>query len=348
MTFEGHTNNVTGVAFHCEGKWMVTSSEDMTVRVWDTRSGLVQRHYQHTHPVNDVVIHPNQGELVSADRGGNIRIWDLGESKCTHQLIPDEDVSVSSVSVASDGSLLAAGNNRGDVYIWRMYQNHDSTTLLPCRVFKAHKDYLTRLLLSPDIKLLATCSADHTVRIWKIDMNEDNLEVVPESQTANNSNRNAKINNGSPNDPNGTPNQALISSHSSSQPRHPRNGSLSSHPAGVTSSGNVNTPNPETFTPSHSASSLSHPSLSSAAHSFNAISEIIEKRRPLPSDTVLDNHQRWVWDCAFSADSAYLVTVCSDHYARLWELSSASIIRQYNGHHRGAVCVALNDYSNPP
>jgi G protein beta subunit-like protein len=64
-------------------------------------------------------------------------------------------------------------------------------------------------------------------------------------------------------------------------------------------------------------------------------------------ETVLANHQRWVWDCAFSADSAYLVTVCSDHYARLWELSSGQIIRQYSGHHRGAVCVALNDYSEP-
>ncbi|OAX77106.1 WD repeat-containing protein wat1, partial [Emergomyces africanus] len=46
-------------------------------------------------------------------------------------------------------------------------------------------------------------------------------------------------------------------------------------------------------------------------------------------------------------DSAYLVTVSSDHYARLWELSSGQIIRQYSGHHRGAVCVALNDYSEP-
>ena len=91
---------------------MVTSSEDQTVRVWDTRSGAVQRNYQHGHAVNDVVIHPNQGELISADRGGNIRIWDLGESKCTHQLIPAEDVPVASVSVASDGSLLAAGNNK--------------------------------------------------------------------------------------------------------------------------------------------------------------------------------------------------------------------------------------------
>src|ERR1700712_3076098 len=32
LTFEGHTGNITGVAFHCEGKWMVTSSEDGTHR----------------------------------------------------------------------------------------------------------------------------------------------------------------------------------------------------------------------------------------------------------------------------------------------------------------------------
>lgn len=32
LTFEGHTGNITGVAFHCEGKWMVTSSEDGTVK----------------------------------------------------------------------------------------------------------------------------------------------------------------------------------------------------------------------------------------------------------------------------------------------------------------------------
>ncbi|KAI5287346.1 TOR complex subunit lst8, partial [Ascosphaera acerosa] len=80
MTFEGHTNNVTGVAFHCEGKWMVTSSEDCSVKVWDVRSGAVQRNYLHKAPVNDIVIHPNQGELISGDRSGTVRIWDLGES----------------------------------------------------------------------------------------------------------------------------------------------------------------------------------------------------------------------------------------------------------------------------
>lgn len=328
MTFEGHTNNITGVAFHCEGKWMVTSSEDCTVRVWDTRSGQIQRSYSHDHPVNDVVIHPNQGELVSADRGGVIMIWDLGDNKCTHQLIPEDDVSVSSVSIASDGSLLAAGNNKGDVYIWRMFQNQESTTLSPCRVFNAHKTYLTRLLLSPDIKLLATCSADHTVRIWRIDMTEESLEIVPEQPTA-----------------------------SGANPQNPTTGAFSA-PSPAESADSTSDPN--TFQNQHTRSrsssnvtSSTNPSRPSTAASttpldtFKPVNAVIANRKPLPLETILESHQRWVWDCAFSADSAYLVTVCSDHYARLWEVASATIIRQYNGHHRGAVCVALNDYSSP-
>ena len=325
MTFEGHTNNITGVAFHCEGKWMVTSSEDCTVRVWDTRSGLVQRHYTHDHPVNDVVIHPNQGELVSADRGGVIMIWDLGDDKCTHQLIPEDDVPISSVSIASDGSLLAAGNNKGDVYIWRMYQNQDSTTLQPCRVFNAHKTYLTRLLLSPDIQLLATCSADHTVRIWNIDMNEESLEPLPEPPTpiANtSSNPSADFSDTTDLDPSSNNRSRSSSSLTSSSHNTASSTASSTHKLAASNADNTD--------------------------SFRPLTHVIANRQPLPCETVLENHQRWVWDCAFSADSAYLVTVCSDHYARLWEVASATIIRQYNGHHRGAVCVALNDYSSPP
>ncbi|KIX95470.1 uncharacterized protein Z520_08987 [Fonsecaea multimorphosa CBS 102226] len=331
MQFEGHTNNVTGVAFHCEGKWMVTSSEDCTVRVWDTRSGMIQRNYQHSHPVNDVVIHPNQGELVSCDRGGNIRIWDLGASRCTHQLVPVEDISMASVSVASDGSLLAAGNNLGDVYIWRVYQNHDSTTLLPCRAFKAHKDYLTRLLLSPDIKYLATCSSDHTVRVWKIDMNEEHLEDLNEPQTPPIS---QQQHDESTNHTESTLNNTNMITVSRSQPSLPSAAETDKNAADLSSDPKL---------------SQSTPSLASTtSQQFRPTTDLISIRRPLPCHAILDIHQRWVWDCAFSADSAYLVTVCSDHYARLWEILTGKIIRQYSGHHRGAVCVALNDYSNPP
>ncbi|ODV82042.1 protein required for amino acid permease transport from the Golgi to the cell surface [Suhomyces tanzawaensis NRRL Y-17324] len=234
MTFEGHTNNVTSLAFQIENKWMVTSLEDGTVKVWDVRSPSVQRSYKHHCPVNEVVIHPNQGELISCDQDGNIRIWDLGENQCTHHLIPEDDVPINSLSVASDGSMLVAGNNKGNCYVWKMQNQRDITSLTPITKFRSHLKYITRVLLSTDMKHLATCSADHTARIWSTQQN------------------------------------------------------------------------------------------------FNL-------------ETTLQGHQRWVWDCAFSADSAYLVTACSDHYVRLWDLSNSETVRQYNGHHKGAVCVALND-----
>lgn len=57
----------------------------------------------------------------------------------------------------------------------------------------------------------------------------------------------------------------------------------------------------------------------------------------------LQGHQRWVWDCAFSAVSSYLVTCSSDQSARLWDLCQGEAVRHYNGHHKAVICVALND-----
>ncbi|KAK7946865.1 WD repeat protein pop3 [Apiospora aurea] len=292
LTFEGHTSNITGVAFHCEGKWMVTSSEDGYVKIWETRSGTVQRTYSHGSPVNDVVIHPNQGEIISCDRRGSVRIWDLAENNCSHELIPEEDVSVSSVTVASDGTLLCAANNnltttKGNVYVWALIQDFHHTQLLPVTHFSAHKEYITRILLSPDVKKLATCSADHTAKIWVVADVDPSIEVPiinPQTST-----------------PRVLPSDTI-------------NNTIS--PNAITSPDANGNPPKDPNAP-----------------------------KPWPLEATLTGHQRWVWDCAFSADSAYLVTACSDHYARLWELHSQQVIRQYNGHHRGAVCVALNDYS---
>lgn len=288
MVFDRHTNNVTGVQFHCEGKWMVTSSEDCTVKIWDTQTGRVQRSYNHGSPVNDVIIHPNQGELITCDRAGSIRLWDLAEGTCSHQLIPEEDVSVTSVTISSEATMLCAANtavshetpslagslppgspvqeikanflHQGSVYVWRLINVYERTQVQPLAHFAAHKEAILRCLLSPDGRKLATCSADHTAKVWTVD---PEMEPPP--------------------------------------------------PPSPDARGNTTE----------------------------------DDENPLELEANLVSHQRWVWDCAFSADSAYLVTASSDHYARLWELHSQAIIRQYNGHHRGAVCVALNDYSEP-
>ncbi|KAI1764216.1 quinon protein alcohol dehydrogenase-like superfamily [Hypoxylon sp. FL1150] len=323
LTFEGHTGNVTGVAFHCEGKWMVTSSEDGTVKIWETRSGAVQRSYSHGSAANDVVIHPNQGEIISCDRGGSVRVWDLAENNCSHQLIPEEDVSVSSVTVASDGTLLCAANNAGNVFVWQLLTTYERTQLVPVTHFSAHKEYITRILLSPDVKKLATCSADHTAKIWEV----ANVAATtpPPSDESSPSSLSAAA---GPPPPLPVSNGVTNGVVHGNGPEKTNGGSIGvgigiGIGIGIGSNSNSN----------HSSSSAG------VAHAVSG------DPKPYPLEATLTGHQRWVWDCAFSADSAYLVTACSDHYARLWELHSQQVIRQYNGHHRGAVCVALNDYS---
>jgi G protein beta subunit-like protein len=56
-----------------------------------------------------------------------------------------------------------------------------------------------------------------------------------------------------------------------------------------------------------------------------------------------EGHLKWVWDCAFSADSAYLVSASSDNTARLWSASSGDCICIYTGHTKALTSVALND-----
>mgnify|MGYP006413102701 CR=1 FL=1 len=59
----------------------------------------------------------------------------------------------------------------------------------------------------------------------------------------------------------------------------------------------------------------------------------------------LEGHKRWVWDCVFSADSEYLISVSSDNTARLWDVRSGVTARQYTGHHKAVVCIAMRDDS---
>jgi len=130
------------------------------------RSPTYTRDYDNKAQITCVAVHPNQVELISGDQNGSIKIWDLQANLCAHELVPDEGVAIRSLSVAADGSMLVAGNNKGDVYVWRMDNSRDATSFRPLSVINAHKKNVLKCLLSPDIRLLATTSADHTVKIW--------------------------------------------------------------------------------------------------------------------------------------------------------------------------------------
>ena len=132
-----------------------------------------QREYESGCAINTVVLHPGQAELISGDRDGNIRVWDLKQNACSAELVPDGSKAIRSVSVSHDSSLLAAANDFGTVFVWRIGNSDERTSIRfePLQKLQAHATYVTKCLISPDCRRLATTSADQSVKIWDMQSN---------------------------------------------------------------------------------------------------------------------------------------------------------------------------------
>lgn len=181
-SFEGHTGAVTGCGFQKSGRWLYSSSEDGTIKVWDTRvSATCQRSYSHGCPVTDVALHPNQGELIACDTEGNIKVWDLTNNQCVKTFTSETSVPLTKLCIANDASQVMAASYKGQVFGWKLGnqsnnqsnpQSSNPASQTPYVVIDAHQKYCLKALLSPDCKWLATASADQTIKIWSTDRHQ--------------------------------------------------------------------------------------------------------------------------------------------------------------------------------
>jgi G protein beta subunit-like protein len=166
-SFDGHTGNVMAVGFNRTAQWMHTGAEDGTVKIWDIRAPGCQRDMESRSAVNTVALHPNERELISGDQAGNIRIWDLTMGTCMRELVPEPDNAIRSLSVSANGGILVAAAGSGTCFVWRLSDGEGgSTQFEPLHRLDAHKTYCLHCEVSPDTKLLATTSADRTVKLW--------------------------------------------------------------------------------------------------------------------------------------------------------------------------------------
>ena len=149
---------------------VITGGEDCSVRVSDMRVGKVVKSFFHTNYVNSIVIGNNNKDIIAADENGTIKIWDMDKGEVRSEYnsnIEEEGLAFRSISLAEKEGFLVGAKSNGNVCIFDYNNNNEGQNLSKPKVFEAHKNYITKCLLSPENNMLATCSADSEIRLWE-------------------------------------------------------------------------------------------------------------------------------------------------------------------------------------
>ncbi|KAF7334736.1 WD-REPEATS-REGION domain-containing protein [Mycena sanguinolenta] len=160
---EGHTGAVTSVAFSQDKKYIVSGSNDKTMRLWDAESGasLGKPLEGHTSGVRSVAFSPDGKHIVSGSQDKTVRLWDAVSRAPLGKPLEGHTDWVTSVAFSPDGKHIVSGSNDKTVCLW----DAESGALLG-KPLEGHTDWVRSVAFSPDGKHIVSGSNDKTVCLW--------------------------------------------------------------------------------------------------------------------------------------------------------------------------------------
>lgn len=164
---EGHKGSVNDVSITPNEKYVVSGSDDCTVRIWNIETGenikIMRGHKDH---ITSVAVMPNGKHIVSGSKDRTVCIWDIETGKNIRTLKGHKSW-VTAVSVTPNGKHVVSGSKDSTVCIW------DIETGKTNRSLEGHKDQITSVTVMPDGKHVISASRDGTIRIWNIETGEN-------------------------------------------------------------------------------------------------------------------------------------------------------------------------------
>lgn len=155
----GHSDKVFSVSFSTDGNRVVSASRDGSAKVWDVSTGTcTQTLIGHSSPVSNAKFSPNGANVATAANDNTVRLWSLNGT-CVRTF--SHNGNVNAVSWSPCGTFVASGGG-GDfsVIVWDVGTGACKQTL------KGHSSNVVDVAFSPNGALIATASADKSVRIW--------------------------------------------------------------------------------------------------------------------------------------------------------------------------------------
>jgi WD40 repeat protein len=156
----GHTQYVQALAFSPDSRWLVSGSEDGTIRVWDVATGALHAHLtEHRGGVNSVAYSPDGARLLSASDDDSILVWDTA-TWTVERALPWHQCSVSEAQFAGPHCVVSAAGD-GSVRLWSVGSGE---SLFEVR----HREWANALAASPDGLFALVASTDGAVRVWDL------------------------------------------------------------------------------------------------------------------------------------------------------------------------------------
>jgi U4/U6 small nuclear ribonucleoprotein PRP4 len=159
-TLSGHAYRVNRLAMHPSQRFLLSSSHDMTWRLWDVAGEreLLQQE-GHARPVFGIAVHPDGSLAASTCTGAIGRLWDLRSGRAIWAM-RGHAKSVLSVAFAPDGFRMATGGADHQIRLWDL-RNRECDASIP-----AHFSQVSRLCYGPGNSFVASSGYDHAVKFW--------------------------------------------------------------------------------------------------------------------------------------------------------------------------------------
>src|SRR5262249_6452 len=152
----GHSGMLTAASFSPDGRYVVTASDDQTLRLWHAKTGeLISVLRGHNGEVWGAAF-TGTGELASASLDGSRPGWGLDSTH--HRNLSGHGLYVYDVVFSPDGALVASAAWDHTVRLW------DSRTAgLLSRPLEHENAVVTSVAFSPDGRRLASATRDDRI-----------------------------------------------------------------------------------------------------------------------------------------------------------------------------------------